>query len=87
MEGSTPTTATTATSATSATTATTATNGPGGSPLDHTRFQLRIQLLEKENAARPSPAPPTRPASGLEREKLFSKVGAPTHWEWSQIDH
>lgn len=26
------------------------TRGPEGSPLDHTRFQLRIQLLEKENA-------------------------------------
>lgn len=51
---------------------------PEGSPLNHTSFQLRILLLEKENAA------PTSPSSlsslqGLKREKLFSKEVVPTH--------
>lgn len=45
-----------------------------GSLLDHTRFQLRIQLLEKENAA---PTSPSSQASLLGwRETLFKGGGA-----------
>lgn len=56
------------------------TPGPEGSPLDHTRFQLGIQLLEKENALHLPLLPVQLPR--LEREKLFLKEEGSL-----QIDH